>query len=351
MHLFLQSKLSSEDIDVYLETNQDEDATETILAEFEVQARLNGLITRDRNDSKHDSGFSGDYDDSEFMLDQNQLDTNNGDGILNNNSILRVGTNEEEAFLSDGHNADVESEDEAEECSVDKSSNNEQEEKEEEELEKELTRLRISSLPAPLPEPESGDDRFESSVEISLNYDSSDSDTSEKRSTTSRNSCKGGTTSELNSRKSSQENIRTPKRSKHRYTRQHSSFRKMFYSNASLPEFCGANTETNGDTSDGKPLRRSKSFYQYRSNKRLHSQHRRKSEILQKEPSLSDCKTPKRHSSFNTPRKLRRVPSFLSSTERSPVKRKISLNEYIVVGRNSFVFGIDPNEEFNKSSL
>lgn len=371
LHLFLQSKLSSDEIDSFLEANQDEDATETILAEAEVQARLHGYITRDRVGSKHDSGISGDYDDPDFLLDQKHLmngdhfvdESTEGVTLDNNNVFKQNKTIEEDAFLSDGHNADIESEDD-ERNGSESTGEKSLEDTDENELDKELIRLRLSSLPAPLPEPESGDDQFESSVEISLHYDSSDNisddddddddEISEKRSI-SGNSLKGETTSGFNSRISSQENVRqTPsKRTRRRFSR-NSSFRKMFCSNASLPE-CGArsNEQTSRDHDDTK-LRRSKSFYEYRT-KRRHST-RRPSDILNKAASFSDCKSPVRQSSFNshtsyTPRKLRRTPSFMSSTERSPVKRKISLNEYIIVGRNSFDFGGDPKEEFNKSSL
>ena len=71
-------------------------------------------------------------------------------------------------------------------------------------------------------------------------------------------------------------------------------------------------------------------------------------------------KTHRRQHSLNrTPssRKVRRSTSFASSIDRTPVRRKISLNEYIIVGRESLVDlttyetsrGID--EDFNKTSL
>ena len=299
----------------------DEDAAETILAESECKARLVGMITRDRIESKHDSGFSGEYDDPDWLLDNMNVDNMN---ISNENeaetNLDLLNDNDDEIF-SDGHAADVESEDDLEQDDGEKS-------EEDEELEKEIVHKRLSSLPAPQPLDE---DRFESSVEYLLS-NSSDSDTSGKRST--RSSTKGST-SDVKSRMSSQENIRnTPKkRSKRRYSRQCSSQRKsLFNSINSLPEYNTTDAFSDVSTPKSKPLRRCQSFYDY--NNRSSASQRRRQETFLRTASLTTEAKSRCRSENNCSASRRSRLSFLSSTERTPVKRKISLSEYIIVGRN-----------------
>ncbi|XP_057316005.1 uncharacterized protein LOC130657059 isoform X2 [Hydractinia symbiolongicarpus] len=360
LHLFLQSKLSAEEIDTYLDSNIEEDAAETILAESECKARLGGLITRERVGSKHDSGFSGDYDDPDWLLDIH-VDRSDGTGMhenhkegeldfMNNND----GKNniDDDDIFNDGHAADIESElDEFENELEEVKSDNEEDTK----LQKQMKDLRISNLPAATPE-HLTEDRFESSVEYLLS-NSSDSDTSSKRST--RSSTKGST-SDVKTRGSSQENVlsaATPKRhKKRRYSRQWSSARKsLFNSNVSLPEFHSTDT-SDAPTLPREPLRRSKSFYDYNSKSKISPQKRRQSETFHKQSSYnSDCRSPPRYGSQefqrNSYRRLRRTPSFMSSTEKQPVKRKISLNEYIIVGRTPLISVTTKTEKEFKTSL
>ena len=312
-------------MDHYLDKNMEEDAVEAILAESEGRARLNGLITRSNINSKHDSGFSGDFDEEQWLaMSENEENVELSNKTINNETFQ---DNQEivDDVLSDGHVADIESETEIAEnddnCILSADDN--------EEVRQNIARMRISSLPAPTPE-NLADDVLESSVEIHLSS-LSDSDNSDCRSTRSSNK---GSISDCKCKQSSQENVvltRT-KRSKKRYSRQHSGKRKsLFNSNASLPEF---NTQlSDAPIKKTDRLRRSKSFYDAADQKL-----KRNSHYYDMANNSLECENRKKYGSSESchlPRRLRRSPSFLSSIERSPVKRKISLNEYIIVGRFS----------------
>ena len=312
-------------MDDYLDKNMEEDAVEAILAESEGRARLNGLITRSNINSKHDSGFSGDFDEEQWLaMSENEENVELSNKTINNETFQ---DNQEivDDVLSDGHVADIESETEIAEnddnCILSADDN--------EEVRQNIARMRISSLPAPTPE-NLTDDVLESSVEIHLSS-LSDSDNSDRRSTRSSNK---GSISDCKCKQSSQENvILTPnKRSKKRYSRQHSGKRKsLFNSNASLPEF---NTQlSDAPIKKTDRLRRSKSFYDAADQKL-----KRNSQYYDMANNSIECDNRTRYGSSESchlPRRMRRTRSFLSSIERSPVKRKISLNEYIIVGRFS----------------
>lgn len=321
IHLFLQSKLSVEDIDLYLDSNQEEDASETILAESERKARIGGYIRADE-DGKHSDGDVNidEVVDHKIMLE-------------NNNCI------EDKGHFSDGNNADDESEvvnrDEDEREKEEK-----QNPSDEEELVEELNKLRMS-LPA---EPSSDNDQFGSSFDFS-DQSSTNNDSDEDSSIEHHNDTEHSNTWNSSQRINSQENVRCySKRSKPRCF----SRNKLYTSNASLPEFYKS-SQTEEKCERDKTLQRSKSFYEYKVQKR-NSSRRKSMAHLEKQPSFrNDIR--KSQTSLGTPRKVKRTSSLASSMERTPHKRKISLNEYIIVGRESLLESKSSAENFSKSSL
>ncbi|XP_066910857.1 uncharacterized protein [Clytia hemisphaerica] len=355
IHLFLQSKLSVEEIDSYLDNNQEEDASETILAESEGKARLNGYEARDLT--------------TDGLSDPGDLE----DAIDNNNSYteslgsIPVADKEVLSDTNDGNNADDELDDAAPQDDAESENNEGNVSDDEETLVEELNKLRMS-LPAPLIATSSDTDRFGSSFEYSDDDQSplessgeSEGDSSSIDRRSLRSNPPLARNSQTPSRVNSHDNIRSPSRkSKKRYSSRTSSFRKLYNSNASLPEFYNP-SYGDGVAADERErsLRRSKSVYETRTKRR----NRYKSEILYTDVSTSDTskwKTHQRHHSLNrTPssRKVRRSTSFASSIDRTPVRRKISLNEYIIVGRESLVdlrtneTSRGGDEDFNKSSL
>ena len=325
IHLFLQSKLSVEDIDVYLDSNQEEDASETILAESEGKARVGGYTCADHDDGKQSDG--------DVTIDEDEV-LNNGTVVENNNCT------EDEGQVSDGNNADDESE----------IQNQEEEEKEEEkqnpsdeeELVEELNKLRMT-LPA---EPSSDNDQFGSSFDFS---DQSSTNESDEDSSIEQNNDTDSNAWNFSQRISSQENVRSySKRSKPRCFSRNNSFRKLYTSNASLPEFYKS-SQTEEKSERNKTLRRSKSFYEYKAQKR-NSSRRKSMAHLEKQSSFRNDMR-KSQTSLGTPRKVKRTTSLASSMERTPHKRKISLNEYIIVGRDSLLESKSTGENFGKSSL
>ena len=318
IHLFLQSKLSVEDIDLYLDSNQEEDASETILAESERKARIGGYIRTDE-EGKHSDG------------DVNNDEVVNHKVLLENNNCM-----EDKGRFSDGNNADDESE------AVNHGEDEEKEEKQnpsdEEEIVEELNKLRMT-LPA---EPSSDNDRFGSSFDFS-DQSSTNNDTDEDSSIEHHIDTDHSNTWNSSQRIDSQENVRSySKRSKPRCF----SRNKLYTSNASLPEFYKSSQSEEKCERD-KTLRRSKSFYEYKAQKR-NSSRRKSMANLEKQPSFNERKS---QTSLGTPRKVKRTSSLASSMEKTPHKRKISLNEYIIVGRESLFESKSSAENFGKSSL
>ncbi|XP_012553662.2 uncharacterized protein LOC100206094 isoform X1 [Hydra vulgaris] len=280
-HLFFQSSLSVDDIEEFLDNNKDGDASEEILAESECRDRLNGVLLRERA-AKHDSGFSGEEPD---WLNDN-FENNTNDQILNLKIV-------DDDICNDDHFADDESDDNDDDSiePIDKNDII-------------LNQLRLNTLPAPIPtDDEKG---FESSVEY-LYCSSLDSGNTKKTKVTSVARDRSQT---------------TPRKKRVKKM----SFReRMANSNPSLTESQQQDRNSDTATSSNHALTQSQSFYEDCSDNVFM--------LSQKSPLSSPSKTRKSSSlkfpKQNTP--LRRSCTFLSSTEKTPVKRKISLNEYIIV--------------------
>ena len=366
-----------EEIDTYLDGPREEDASETILAESEGKARIGGYVVG------VDDGCRLPEDGVENNLTTEELLLNND---IDNNNCTTANTSlaDDRSRFSDGNNADDESEIPDIEDMVDEGDPDFERHgrsSDEEEIVEELNKLRMS-LPA---EPSFDNDQFGSSVDFSNgssedNHNSSDNShnqNSDERDSSTENhnddTDNSNTWASSSQRINSQENVRGgngwySRRSKPRCFSRNNSMRRLYTSNASLPEFYkSSQTDVRGDTETAaeraKTLRRSKSFYEYRAQKRNSAAIRRKSVThLEKQSSFNRneiCTTPKarRHRSQislqGTPRRVKRTTSLASSMDKgTPHKRKISLNEYIIVGRESLLESKSSGtENFGKSSL
>ena len=302
LHLFFQSSLSVEEIEEFLDNNKDEDASEEILAESECKDRLNGVLLRERA-AKHDSGFSGEEPD--WLLDNSENNTN--DQILSSKVV-------DDDICNDGHFADNESDDNDEDII--------EPIEDDEELLNQITLLRLTSLPAPIP---SDDEKgcFESSVEYLY---SNSSDSNKKIKTLETNAASECAPTTPGKRRLKKKRFRDRKAS----------------SSPSLTESQLQDRYSDTPTSSNHALTPSQSFYEDGSDNVFASSHKSLLNTPVKNTKPAGFRSPKQ----TTP--SRRSCSFLSSTERTPVKRKISLNEYIIVHSDTLRVAV---EEQLKMSL
>ena len=349
VHLFLQSKLSTCEIDEYLDSNWDEDPAEAILGEAERNDRIEGLISRDYSLSNHIDDIGDDLYHTRWRMSPNKVEEEAG---FYGNFEQR-----DDVSITDGHIADNESDEEIEDtCAGEKNS-------EDEEINKNLTKLRLTNLPEP-PPINTGSQEFESSVEYHIS-DGIGSDTScSKRNIafdTSKTNTKNvdGIVNSLEDTNTSTEGSngspRVVLRRKTKRKNRNLSRKPYINSVASLPELAA-----HENIQEDEEIRRCRSLYEGQGLTRLE---RNRQQLPRASKTLSFNESSKHYSGLSsqdkTPggslsgyggtKRVRRSRSFVSSSETLRLKREISLSEYIIVEQNSYGFRTKKKSELKKS--